>query len=129
MLSFELYPFSYFVLTGWHGLSCFVECIEGHFSMFFDKSVSFLYCLIVCDACWLFSCAWMISQEEFVGALLGGHVRPPIMHEGCNRKPHIPVILSCRHIHSAVLFDPLILSFCEPISLWVKSGANISPYA
>ena len=95
ILSFEPHPFSHFVLTCWHSLSDFVECLEGHFSMFFDESVSFLYCFIICDACWFFSCTWTISQEKFMGALFGGCVRPSIVHKGHDGKPHIPVILSC----------------------------------
>ena len=95
ILSFKPYPFSHLVLTCWHSLSYFIECIKGCFSMFFDESVSFLYCFIICDACRFFSCTWMISQEKFMGASFGGCIRLLIMHKGCDGKPRIPVILSC----------------------------------
>ena len=95
MLSFEPHPFSHFVLTCWCGLSYFVKCIEGRFSMFFDEPMSFLYHFVICNACWFFHCAWAVSQEEFVGAAFGGHVGPMIMHEGRDGELCIPVILPC----------------------------------
>ena len=95
MLSFEPHPFSHFVLTHWCSLCYFIECMEGHLSMLFDESMSFLYHFIICDAHWLFSCAWTVSQEKLMGASFGGCVRPLIMHEGCDGEPCIPVILSC----------------------------------
>ena len=95
MLSFEPYPFPYFVLTHWHHLGGLIEGVESCFSMLFDKLMSLFYGLIVCDARWLFHCTWAVSQEKFVRAVFSGHVGPTIMYKSRNGEPHIPVILSC----------------------------------
>ena len=64
-----------------------------------------------------------------MGAVFGGGVGPLVMHKSHNREPCIPVILPCRCVEMDVLFDPLVFAFCESISLWVESGANVLPYA
>ena len=94
MLSFEPYPFPHFVLTCWRHLGGLIEGVESCFSMLFDKLMSLFYGLIVCDACWLFCCAWVVSQEKFVRAAFSGRVWPMIMYESRDGEPHIPVILS-----------------------------------
>ena len=64
-----------------------------------------------------------------MGAVFGGGVRPSVMHKGHNGEPCIPVILPCQCVEMDVLFNPLVFVFCESISLWVESSANVSPYA
>ena len=62
-------------------------------------------------------------------AVFGGGVGPSVMHESHNGEPCIPIILPCQCIEADVLFDPLVFTFCESVSLWVESGANVSSYA
>ena len=64
-----------------------------------------------------------------MGAVFGGGIGPLVMHKSRDREPHVPVILPCRCVEADVLFDPLVFAFCESVSLWVGSGANVSPYA
>ena len=62
-------------------------------------------------------------------AVFGGHIGPMIVYKGRNGEPHIPIILSCQCVETNVLLDPLIFLFCESVSLWVESSANVSSYA
>ena len=61
--------------------------------------------------------------------MFGGRVGPTIVYEGHDGEPHIPIILSHWCVEMNVLLDPLIFSFCESVSLWVESSANVSSYA
>ena len=103
--------------------------MESCFPVFLDDLVSFLYCLTVCDASWFLHRIWAISQQDFVRATFSGGIGPSIVHKGRNGEPRFPIILSCQSIEVDVLFNPLVLSFCESISLWVKGCADILSYA
>ena len=64
-----------------------------------------------------------------MGAAFGGGIGPLVMYKSHDREPHIPIILSCQCVEADVVFNPLVFVFCESISLWVESSANVSPYA
>ena len=63
--------------------------------MLFDELMPRFHCLVVCDAGWFLCCAWAISSQDFVGALLGSGVGPLVVYEGHDGEPRFPVILSC----------------------------------
>ena len=95
MLSFEPYPVSYMVLTFWGSLHNTIESLKGCFPMLLDYLVSRLYGFIIGDGHWFFCCTWMIPQENFMQAMLCGHIQPSIVYKSHDGEPCIPIILSC----------------------------------
>ena len=61
-------------------------------------------------------------------ATLGGGIGPSVVHKGCDREPCFPIVLPSQSVETDILFNPLVFSFCESVSLWVKGCADILPY-
>src|SRR5580692_943508 len=110
MLSFEPDLLSFVILRGWHSLCYSSNGLYGGLPMLFDDNLTVFSGGVVGFWSDSFSSNWGISQQHFVGTQLRGRIGPPIVYEGCNGQPFIPIILSRHCVHSKVLFYPLILA-------------------
>src|SRR5580692_529793 len=126
MLSFEPDLLPFIILRGWSSLRHSSDGLHCGLPMLFDDSLTVFSSGVVGFWSDSFSSNWGISQQHFVGTQLRGRIGPPIVYEGCNGQPFIPIILSRCRVHSKVLFYPLILALRQPIGLGVEGGANIA---
>ena len=109
----------------WGGDGCLVKGINGNMPSTCDLGVSFFYRKIVSDNGIVHMHLRRVSDEYVMWSLFGSRVGPSIVSEGGDGEPFVPVVLLCCCIEMKVLFDPLILSFREAVSLWVKGTADV----